>query len=311
MTQRLLLIGLLLLLLLLPACQPEPSDGKLTVVFPTETTELTGGQSLRITVALVDNDNRPVSGATVQAELHAPNGSVFATLPCAAQREGPGRYLADYVRLPLKGAKGTWRVVARATWGDRGTAQAQGEITFKGLISPSEDIQSQAGCWVEMPKSYDCSDRYLAYKVWRAPDGAGSVLINNHCHGALCLNVYWQRADFPADEAAARAHARTLAAIFESRTEIVVDLTDVLEPNLAVEQTTFKGQPAWHVSGEWKRAVVDDLTGSNPGGSIEWLILRCPGSTWLWTVVIATGRDSAVDKENLRTTRETFECPAK
>jgi hypothetical protein len=304
MTQRLLLIGLLLLLLL-PACQQGPSDGKLTVAFPTETTERAGGGALRVTIALVDNDNQPVTGATVQAELRAPNGSVFATLPCADT--GQGRYLADYVSLPLKGSKGTWRVVARATWA--GDKQAQGESTFKGLVSPSEDIQNQAGCWVEMPKSYDCGDRDLVYKVWHAPDGTGYVLINNHCHGSLCLNVYWQRADFPADEAAASAHARPLAAIFESRTGAIVELTDVLEPNLAVERATFKGQPAWHVSGEWKRTVVDDLSGSNPGGSIEWMILRCPGSNYLWTVAIATTRDGDADRENLRTTREKFECP--
>ncbi|MBU1878889.1 MAG: hypothetical protein KJ734_08060, partial [Chloroflexi bacterium] len=64
------------LIVLFCACQPEPGDGKLTVIFPLETTELAGGRSLRVTITLMDNDDQPVEGAVVQAELRAPDGSV-------------------------------------------------------------------------------------------------------------------------------------------------------------------------------------------------------------------------------------------
>ena len=122
-------LGGVLLWPLLAAClgPAGPSDGKLTVTFPTQTTERAGGGSFRVTISLVDNDRQPVSGAAVQAELRAPSGSVFATLPCADT--GGGRYLSDYVRLPLKGAQGVWRLTARATWGEG--KQAQGEGAFR------------------------------------------------------------------------------------------------------------------------------------------------------------------------------------
>ena len=57
----------LLILLLFPtlACQ-GPSDGQLAVVFPTESTELAGGQLLRVTVSLADHEGQPIEGATVQ-----------------------------------------------------------------------------------------------------------------------------------------------------------------------------------------------------------------------------------------------------
>ena len=39
------------------------------------------------------------------------------------------------------------------------------------------------------------------------------------------------------------------------------------------------------------------------------MILRCPGSDYLWTVAIVTTRNAAVDWDNLRQARERFECP--
>jgi hypothetical protein len=126
---------LLLVALALSATQCSDSwpaarqDGSLTVVYPTEAVDLVGGQSLRVTAYLVDRDGQPVEGATAQAELRSPNGAVFATLTCINQ--GRGRYLADYIHLPLRGAGGTWRVTVRATW-NGGQAQAQATQTFTG-----------------------------------------------------------------------------------------------------------------------------------------------------------------------------------
>jgi hypothetical protein len=38
------------------------------------------------------------------------------------------------------------------------------------------------------------------------------------------------------------------------------------------------------------------------------MVFSCPGSDWLWTVVIATN-DEEYYMDGLRTLRETFECP--
>ena len=107
-----------------PAAQtPVYLDDWLSVVFPLETTELTGGESLRMTALLVDQDGQPVKKAAVEAELWAPSGDLFITLPCADM--GQGRYLADYVDLPMRGSEGAWRVVIRAAWDDVKRARAE------------------------------------------------------------------------------------------------------------------------------------------------------------------------------------------
>jgi len=271
------------------------------MVFPLETTELVGGQSLRLIASLVDHNDQPVGGATVQAELQTPNGDVLATLPCADK--GRGRYLSDYVRLPLRGTEGIWRVVVRATWGRDG--QAQVEQTFKGLSSFSEELQSLYGFWIELsdlfpynvPHADDPRNKYWPYK-----DGGYVILANNFFRGGtynlfVMLDVHWRHADMPADEAAAIAYVQSLAGPHGKT-------IDIPRTNLIAEQLAFRGWPAWRVTGHW------ESTPSNgnppPGGLVEWMVFSCPGSDWLWTVVIAT--NDAVYMDDLRTLRETFEC---
>jgi len=307
--KRYLLLTTCCLLLLLPACQgPGDDEGQLTVVFPLETTELTGGQSLRVTVSLVDNDGQPVEGATVQAELRAPNGTVFATRPCAAK--GQGLYLADYVTLPLRGAGGSWRVVARATWGADKTAQA--ERTFKGVPSISEVYQEKYGFWLEQPMFFEYSPLHPGephYEDWPYEDGGGYVIIDNYRRSArmdqvsVSLDVHWRRADLPVDEAAAIAHVQSLAGLYRQD-------PDASYTNLAAEPATFQSRPAstghcvWRVTGQWEGIRAPR---PQPGGPVEWMIFRCPGSDWLWTLVIST--NDAAYMDDLRALRAKFECP--
>jgi len=285
--------------LLLSACQPAPGDGTLTVVFPLETTELAGGDSLRVTVSLMDNDDQPVEGATVQAELRVPNGDVFATLPCADK--GQGRYLADYVTLPLRGAAGTWRVVARATWGDG--QQAQVERAFKGLPSLSEKYRDLYGFWIDIP-DFECRNKVHEFRDHVYEDGSGFVILEYHCIGASNIlaevDVHWQRADFPADEAAAIAFTQRLS-------PPMYHDPDVPNTNLIAERITFRGRSAWRVTGQWR--FTWESAGALGDGLIEWTVLQRPGSDWLWTIVVSTNESAYLDC--LRRIQETFECPIK
>lgn len=292
MLRRLLLFGCFLVLLL-PACQ-EPGAGRLTVVFPPENTELSGLQLLRVVLNLRDRDGQPVEGASVQAELRAPTGDVFATLDCTDK--GQGRYLADdYVQLPLRGSQGTWRVVARATWGDG--QQAQAERDFKGLPSLSEEIQNEFGFWIDVPKPKGYGYNRLWHYAQRNDDGSGYVFIDNPGHGSQRADTHWRHADWPANEAAARAYVRDLP--LSAERDLIPD------PKLVAEQTTFQERPAWLVTG---RTVSNQGYNRPPSRLIEWVIFQCPDSPWLWTLAIHTKNPTYV--EHLRTTRETFECPA-
>ena len=298
--RRLVLFGCFLILSF-SACQQSPGDGRLTITYPLETTELAGERSLRVSLSLAGNDGQAVEGATVQAELHAPNGDVFATLPCADK--GQGRYLADYVQLPARGAEGTWRVVARATWGD--DQQAQAERTFKGLPSLSEELQREYGFWLQTPSVPGCGYNSLQHRAERLSDGSGYVLTYNACHGRINVDVHWQPAAFPADETAAIAHAQELTAVAQHEEHYLLNL----EPDLAAQRTTFHGQSAstghcvWLVTGRSKTSHSKIR-----GGPVEWLIFDCPHSDWLWTIVISTSNESAY-MDHLRTIRDTFECP--
>lgn len=277
-------------------------EGTLTVIFPTETTKLVGGQSVRVTVLLVDRAGQPIEGATVRAELRAPDGDVFAALACVDK--GQGRYLADYVRLPLRGTGGIWRVVARA----QGNAYA--EQTFQGLPSYSERLESQYGFWIEMPDFFSHGEwgfSGMLAGLHRADvsyeDGGGYVILSNYHYNpvsdvAVGLDVHWRRAEFPVDEAAAIAHMRSLARL--NRQD-----PDIPSAILTVQAVAFQGRPAWCVTGRWRHAYKALPAASCP---VEWLIFRCPGSEWLWTVVISA--DDAGYMDDLRALRETFECAA-
>jgi hypothetical protein len=277
-------------------------EGTLTVVFPTETTKLVGGQSVRVTALLVDRTGQPIEGVPVRAELRAPDGDVFTTLVCVDK--GQGRYLADYVRLPLRGAGGTWRVVARA----QGDAYA--EQTFQGRPSYSEELQSRYGFWIEMPDFFSHGEWGFSgslaglHRVDASyEDGGGYVVLSNYRNNpvsvvTVALDVHWRRAGFPADEAAAVAHVRSLVPLGRQDPDIPSTI-------LTVQTSAFQGRPAWCVTGQWRHANRGASAASCP---IEWLIFRCPGSEWLWTLVISA--DDARYMDDLRVLRETFECAA-
>jgi hypothetical protein len=277
----------------------------LNVTFPLESTELVGGQALRVTVSLVDHDGQPVEGATVRVELWMPSGQAIAMLPCADR--GQGRYLADYVRLPLQGTDGIWHVAAQATLANGERVQGRG--TFRGISSPSETYQDRYGFWIEPPRlfGYNLADYSfqgggLHFEDWPYEDG-GYVILDNYRYNKANatfadLDVHWRRASFPADEAAAIARVQNLADLYRQ---------DPGTPrmDLTAEQATFQDRPAWRVTGQWKALNATGPTVRHPA---EWMIFRCPGSDYLWTLAISA--DNAMYMNDLRAVRETFECPA-
>jgi hypothetical protein len=282
---------------------PTHQGNTLSVIFPLETTELAGGQSLRITAYLADQGGRPIVGATVKAELWAPNGSLFATVP--GVDSGQGRYLTNYQRLPLQGAAGTWRVVVQAT--KDGTPITQAERTFKGLMSRSEMYLDKYGFWIEGPDFFSCHARNKNFRDGSYRDGGGYLLQENHCHGhgnsAVYFDVHWHVADWPADETAAIAYVRSLVVSIDHD-------PDNPGTDLATERTMFQGWPAWRVTGVWHAAPT---YGNTPltGGPVEWTIFRCPDSPhdWLWTLVVTTSSGATSFMDDLRALQNRFECP--
>jgi len=289
--------------------QAADQEGLLRITSPLATTEVSGGDDLRIALYLVDQDDLPVEGAAVQVELWAPGGELLVVLPCADQ--GHGRYLAEYVSLPLRGAGGAWQVVGRAAWGDG--QQTEAERTFQVSTSLSETYQERYGFWIVLPRIYGLGTGFynlhesggFHFEDWSNEDGSGYVILDNYRYGAAgitfaTLEVYWKLVDFPIDEVAAIVHAQNLA---ETGLHHQEPNTSVMNP--VAKAVTFQDQPAWQVIGWWKEYYTAKAAPERPA---EWLIFPCPGSDWLWSLAIST--NYVVHMRNLRALQETFECPS-
>jgi hypothetical protein len=276
-------------------------NNKLTIIFPQTDTEVVGGQSFRVTILLEDFADQPVAGALVTAELWTPGGELFATLPCL-DKDG-GRYIAESIALPLRESQGVWRVVGQADWGDGLTAQGEGQ--FIGLPSYSEGLEQLFGFWIDLTDLFpynipNAEDPRL--KTYQYENGGYVILANNLTRGEIdssfvILDVHWLHEDFPADETAAVDYALNLAG--PHRITLDIPTTAV-----ATERTDFQGWPAWHVTSRWDR----ENAFGKPARSapLDWMIFRCPGSDWLWTIHITTNSEEHLD--DLQSIRETFAC---
>jgi hypothetical protein len=311
-------MGFSLLALLLTGCGrapaetlPEVSSHReclLNLISPLESTQVSGGQDLRITLYLVDQNGLPVEGATVQAELWTPSGKRFASLPCTDR--GEGRYLSEYASLSLRGASGTWHVIGKATWDDGQQAEVEGTLQVKPSIS--EMYQDRYGFWIEHPRIFGLGTGFynlsesggLHFEDWLNEDGSGYVILDNYRYNTIgvtfaALEVHWRHVAFPADGAVAIAYAQSLAGSGLHHQDPDTPLTD-----LAAKTVTFQGRPAWQVLGRGSEYYVSKAANEYP---VEWLMFHCPGSDWLWSLVVSTDHEDYMN--HLRAVQETFECP--
>jgi len=283
-------------------------DGLLRIISPLESTEVSGGGDLRIALNLVDHDDLPVEGATVQAELRTPGGELYASLHCIDSRKGS--YLSDYVSLPLRGAGGPWHIFAKATWKDDQQAEVEG--TFQANPSISEMYQDRHGFWIEPPSIYGLGTGFfnlseaggLHFEDWLNKDGSGYVILDNYRYVALgvtftALEIHWRKVELPPDAASAADYAQSLARTGLHHQDPGAPLTE-----LAAKQVTFQGRSAWLVHGRGSQYYVSKAAAEYP---IEWLMFHCPGSDWLWTLVLSTDHEPYMNR--LRTLQKTFECP--
>jgi len=285
-----------------------PQEGLLSITAPLESTHVSGGGGIRIALQLLDYKGLPLQGAAVQAELWSPCRELFASLQCADQ--GGGRYLAEHASLPLRHAGGTWRVIGKATWGE--DQKAKVESTFEATPSISETYQDRYGFWIEYPRIFDLGTGFynlsdsggLHFEDWVKQDGSGYVILDNYRYGAIgvafaALEVHWRQAAFPTDGAGAIALAPSLAEDGLHHQDPATPLTAA-----TAKKAEFQGREAWQVLAEGTEAYVAKAAA---GYAVEWLTFRCPGSDWLWSLVLST--DHAPWMDHLRAMRDSFECP--
>ncbi|MGD9094065.1 MAG: hypothetical protein PVF74_14550 [Anaerolineales bacterium] len=287
---------------------PPPQSGSLTLISPQENIDVSGGSDLRIVIFLADDNGLPIEGASVQAELWSPSGELYTSIPCLDH--GAGNYLSEYVRLPKRGAGGSWRVLGNATWGENGISHVESE--FRASPSISEMYQERHGFWVEHPSVfglgtgfYNLSDSGgLHFEDWLEEDGSGYVILDNYRYKAVgvtfaTIEVHWRDLHFPTNGEIAIDYAQSLsrAGLHHQDPESpLVELTAI--------PATFQGRPAWHVLGQGTEYYVSKAAAEYP---IEWLHFQCPGSDWLWTMVLSTDHQAYLN--HLQALWNTFECP--
>jgi hypothetical protein len=273
----------------------------LTIVYPQSSTELVGGQSFRVTIFLADSEDNPLGGALVEVQIIGPEGEDFNTLHCVDKHNG--RYLCDPVTLPLKKSQGIWQISVRAYMGTELIALSKGKFTSS--ISYSERLFDHFGFWLALPDLFpynvpNAEDPLL--KTYSYKNGGYIILANNISPPGIdssfvILDVHWQNVEYPKDENEVVDYVLNLAGPHR----ITLDLS---ETELKAEEDKFQGWPAWHVTGIWER--IDALGNPRSDAVLDWMIFKCPGSDWLWAVLITTNQIEYLD--DLNRIRETFEC---
>ncbi len=284
-------------------------EGQLSIISPLHSTQVSGGGGLRIALYLIDHNDLPLEGAIVQAELWTPAGELFASLPCIDN--GNGQYLAEYIRLPLRNTGGYWHLVGKAKWND--DQQAEVEATFQANPSVSEMYQTLYGFWIDQPQIHGLGTGFynlsqsggLHFEDELHEDGSGYVLLDNYRYEALgvtfaALEVHWREAEYPPDGASAAVYAQSLIGSGLPHQD-----PDAPPMELSAQQVTFQDRPAWQVTGRTKEFYVSKAAAEYP---VEWLMFTCPGSNFLWTLVISSDHESYISR--LRSLQETFECPS-
>jgi hypothetical protein len=183
------------------------------------------------------------------------------------------------------------------------------ERTILVLLSLSERYQELYGFWVEPPgifginmAMYNLHSAGLHFEDHPNADGSGRVILDNYRYtptGATFadLNVYWSDAGFPNNEGEARAHVEDLGRLYRQAVDSTVTI-------LTAELQVFQDQPAWRLTGGWR---TPDRPRAGAHYPVEWTVLRCPDSDWVWTLAIYADRQGYMD--DLRAVQATFECP--
>ena len=285
----------------IPDQQNQQLSNELTIVYPQSSTELVGGQSLRVTILLTDPDHQPLEGGLVQVQIKDPDGDEFAALNCADKNNG--RYLCDPITLPLKKSQGVWQVTAWAYLQDKLIATS--EVNFIGLDSYSERLYDHFGFWVALPDLFpynvpNAEDPLL--KTYSYDNGGYLILANNLTSGGInnsfvILDVHWRKEQFPSDEDEAVDYITNLAGPHG----ITLDLS---QKDLIAEKARFNTWPSWHVTGTWEQS--DAYGNPRPDVLLDWIVFNCPESEWLWTVLITTNMKDYFGELNL--IRESFDC---
>ena len=177
---------------------PPATELTVSLLYPTETTEIEMGQSIKSIVRVLDERGNPVGDAQVTLEIKDPAGNLVASLPSTF---GDGDvYRTDIWTVPNKMHEGVWTLMVEAESGAcRGTASG----TLQVNASISEILLNKYGFWVDAPTLRGIVPS-LVKEQGDAQNGViiwGGIIPTQHIFQENWLEVHWREGNFDLESA--------------------------------------------------------------------------------------------------------------
>jgi len=238
-----------------PQPTPQNADLKVELLYPTPTTEIQMGQSLKSIVKVSDAQGQVRKDAHLTVSFRDPAGKMIASIPAVF---GAGDvFRTDAWMVPHRMEQGAWTLTVEAEAGSHRGAAAQ---TFQVKDSISEILLNKYGFWVNDPAMGNMQTT-LAKEKGDAQNGQiswGGVIPAQHVFPESWLEVQWRTGQFKLENAA------------DVREFMLSTLgnpgqyaTRALE---SFQKTKFKNWDAWEVKARGELSVYDE----------QWMIFYVP-----------------------------------
>jgi hypothetical protein len=221
----------------MPTDEPEQvamETLNISLLYPTESSEIEMGQSIKTILRITDEQEHPVQDATVIVTFNDPAGKVIGSAPAAF---GDGDvYRSEPRMVPHHMQEGIWTITVKA---DTKDGSGQDSSTFPVKFSTSEILYHKYGFWLDAPTLRGIQPTIGAERG-DAENGLirwGGVLPSQHVLPENWVEVQWRKGDFKLDNPEA-ARAFLLSDIGD------LGFTPVREIG-AFKRTKFKRWDVW------------------------------------------------------------------
>jgi hypothetical protein len=238
-----LILHLILIYVFLSAgCTPQTrgtnqiENLKISLIYPTEKTEIEMGQTLKGIIRVLDEQDNVVENAQVTLTVSDPSEKLVASLP---SKFGSGDvYRTDAWMIPHRMLAGAWTLTVEAK---AESHQGRASQTFRVNSSFSEKLLSKYGFWIDSPALRGIVPS-LVKEQGDAHNGAitwGGIIPAQHVFPESWLEVQWREGNF------------NLATAHDVREFISNTLGNpgfyALRSLESFEQVRFKNWDAWKV----------------------------------------------------------------
>lgn len=216
---------------------PETRKLSLSVLYPSESTEIEMGKSLKSIVKVTDAQGHVVGDAQVTSSIKDSNGKVISEVPLTF---GAGDvYRSDALPIPHKMQDGLWTLDLKARTSGGGSGETAQQ--FHVLDSTSEILLKKYGFWINSP-AFGAMVPTLTKEQGDAQNGMivwGGIIPAQHIFPESHIQVHWRQGQVNL-QTAEDVRSFMLGQLGDLGYSPVRDIGPF-------ERTQFKTWPAWKV----------------------------------------------------------------